>query len=157
MTRTTWYLAIVALMAVYSGYAFLTVDRRGDEEQLRSLVESAATAVQDRSIGGAIGCVSRSYKDDNGLNYDRLRLLAAQAMRMEERYTARAEIRNLSIDGAKATVDIHASVIPAGGGKLYDRDVTLILRKEPARHMLVAPVKVWRVVSTKNLGLEYGI
>lgn len=157
MTRTTLYLSALALAILYGGYGLLTVDRRSDAQQLRSLVERAATAVQKRDVGGAISCVSRSYKDTNGLNYDRLRLAAAQAMRMEEPYTAGAEIRHLTVDGRDAAIEIHAWVASRNGQPIYNRNVTLVLRKESGRHMMLIPVKVWRVVSSQNLGIDCGI
>ncbi len=59
----------------------------------------------------------------------------------------RPRSRSSVLMAARATVLVHASVVPHGEGSLYDRHITLVLKKEPARHMLVAPVKVWRVVN----------
>jgi hypothetical protein len=155
MMRAHLYMALAAVAAIYGIYAVATIDRRPDEQRIRSMVQSAAESIEKRDLSGVISCVSRNYEDEAGLNYDRLRVLAAQALRDEARFTASAEIRSLKVAGEKAVVELHAVIKGADGGEVYDRDVTLLLDKEPTRHMLVAPTKVWRVVSTRNLGIDY--
>lgn len=155
MTRIKWYLILAGIVAIYCIYAIATVDRTNDRQQIRALIQNAVDAVQKRNIGGAMSCVSKAYRDENDLNYDRLRLLAARAFRADFQYKVRVDLQSLQIEGENATVKLHALVEDSGGTELYNRNVTLILRKEPTHHMLFVPVKVWRVISTQNLGLSY--
>ena len=154
MFRTVLWATFLVIVAIYGIYAVATVDRRADEVRIRSLVGDTVQAIQNRNLGGAIACVSRSYKDDAGLNYDRLRLLTAQSLRIDTPYTASARIDTLQIAGEDATIELHAAVNAASGDYLYARNLTLRLRKEPCRHMGIIPTQVWRVVKVDNLGLN---
>ncbi len=150
--RTTLWIALAVFVLIYAVYAIATVDRRSDEAQILSLVEDSAAAVQEHNLGGAVAGVSKNYEDDAGLNYDRLRLLAAQALRENLKYSVDARPGKLKIEGNKAVLNVKAKLTQHGGGILYDRNITLHLEKENGRHALLIPVKVWRVVKTENLG-----
>ncbi len=154
MTRIKLYIILAGLALVYIVYAIATVDRTDDRQQIKALIRDAVNAVQKRNIGGAMSCVSKAYKDENDLNYYRLRLLAAKALRTDLEYEVKVDLRSLHIEGEDATVKLHAVVEDSDGTELYNRHITLIFRKEPARHMLFWPVKVWRVTSTRNLGIS---
>lgn len=154
MRAAIWLLVAIAALS-YGIYAFATVDRRSDEAQLTALVNDAAAAVQKQDLNGTISCVSKDYKDDSGLNYDRLRLLTAQALRSEENYTANTDIKNLQIDGDTATIKLRAKVRGSDPSRIvYERDLTVYLTKENARHALIIPVKTWRVTRIEKLGFE---
>jgi hypothetical protein len=155
MMRIKLYLILAGFAAIYGIYAIATVDRTDDRQQIKVLIQNAVDSAQKRDIGNVMSCVSKAYKDENDINYDRLRLLAARAFRADFQYRIRANLKSLQIRGEKATVELHALVEDFNGTELYNRHITLILRKEPARHMLFVPVKVWRVISTRNLGLSY--
>ena len=154
MRAAIWVILAVAVLS-YGIYAFATVDRRSDEAQLTSLVNDAAAAVQKQDLNGTFSCVSKAYKDDSGLNYDRLRLLTAQALRSEENYTANADIKHLQVEGDTATIELHARVKGSAPSRtIYERDMTLYLTKESARHAFVIPVQTWRVTRVEKLGFE---
>ena len=154
MFRTVLWVTFGLIVAIYGIYAFATLDRRADEVRIRSLIADTVAAIQKRDLGGTIACLSRDYKDDSGLNYDRLRVLTAQSLRVESQYTASARIDSLRIDGDRAAVGLRAAVKAVGGDYLYQRNLTLHLRKEPSRHMGIIPIKVWRVVKVDHLGLN---
>lgn len=154
MRAAIWVLIAVAVLS-YGFYAFATVDRRSDEAQLTALVNDAAAAVQKQDLNGTITCVSKNYKDDSGLNYDRLRLLTAQALRSEENYATDATIKSLRIEGDTATINLHAKVKGNSPSRtIYERDLTVYLAKESARHALVIPVQAWRITRIERLGFE---
>lgn len=153
--RTVIWIILPAIVVAYFIYAFATVNRAGDEAQLRALFADATVAIQQRDLGGAISHVSQNYKDDSGTNYDRLRMLTAQALRIETKYNAESTINRLTITGDQATASVHFVVNPqAGGSTLYTRDLTIYLAKEKAWHALVIPAKVWRVTRIESLGLS---
>ncbi|MCL5103562.1 MAG: hypothetical protein M1133_05535 [Armatimonadetes bacterium] len=153
--RTVIWIVLPAIVLGYVIYAFATVNRVGDETQLRALFADATTAVQKRDLSGAISHVSPYYKDDSGMNYDRLRMLCAQALRIETQYNTETTIKSLTINGDKATAEARFVVTPqAGRSHLYARDVTVYLAKEDAWHALIIPTKVWRVTRIESLGLN---
>ncbi|MCE5200204.1 MAG: hypothetical protein ABFD54_11965 [Armatimonadota bacterium] len=154
MRTAIWILAL-ALVGGYLIYGLATVDRRDDESQIKSMITDTVTAIQKRDLGGTIQCVSKDYKDSSGTNYDRLRVLVAQAFRMDTEYTASVKEGKLTIKGDRATVTLNASVKDAKSGMpIYARNLTLNLRKEDGHHAMVIPTKMWRVTSVDNLGLE---
>ena len=154
MFRTMLWVSLLVLGAVYGICALATVDHRGDEVRIRSLITDTTSAIGKRNLGGTVACLSQNYSDETGLNYDRLRLIIAQSLRIDTPYTARADIRGLEIEGEDAVVQVHGVVEAVGGGDLYARDLTLHLKKEPTRHMGIVPTRVWRVVRVDNLGLR---
>ncbi|MGB9618977.1 MAG: hypothetical protein ACPL7K_01035, partial [Armatimonadota bacterium] len=95
MFRTLLWVTFLLIAAAYGIYAVATLDRRADEVRIRSLIADTARAVQKRDLGGTIACLSRHYSDDRGFNYDRLRMLAAQALRTEFEYSVSAEVDSL--------------------------------------------------------------
>lgn len=148
------WMAVVVAAISYTAIAYLTVDRASDEIQIRSMISNTVAAIEKRDLGGTIACVSKNYKDSD-LNYDRLRVLVAQALRVENDYNAKAEVKSIKIDGDKAKVDLVFNVNALKGGtSMYSRNLTLHLAKENGRHALVVPVKAWRVTSVDGLALQ---
>ena len=154
--RTAIGLAILVMIVVYVVVAFATVDRGTDQAQIAAVMARGIAATQSRDLSSLISCVSSNYSDEAGLNFDRLRIVLAQAMRNETNYTITTSRQTTRIDGDRATVDLHVALKHPGGDAFYDRDLTIVLAKESTLHMLVAPVKAWRVIGSKNLGLDIG-
>jgi len=152
--RRTVYLVILGLALIFVVYAFLTVDKRSDEKQIRSLISRTATCIQRRDIGGTVCCVSKHYRDNDGFDYDRLRLVIAEALRDAAPNKTRAEVEKIISDGDTATVEVHATIALQNGENLYDQFITLHLKKEPARHKLIVPVNVWRVTKVDHHSLS---
>ena len=153
--RTAIWISFLAIGLAYAIFAYATLDRRSDEVVLNEMVLSAAEAAQNRDVGGVMDVVSSSYKDQDGLNYDRLRMITAQAVRAEYDYVVTASVSSTRVDGEKAVLGVHAVVRTKPGGMLYDRELTVHFAKESARHALLIPVKVWRVVEVDNFGLDF--
>jgi hypothetical protein len=156
MMRTAIWLALAVLAGAYFIYAAATLDRRGDGDQIRSLVSDTATAIGKCDLDGTIRCVSADYKDDDGLTHDKLRMLLAQAFRSDSSFTTRATVEGLTIRGSAASALVHAVVRSSAGAVIYDRNLTLSLRKQRGRHAWVWPVDVWRVTSVRGLRIDFG-
>lgn len=154
MFRTLLWLSAIALAIGYGIYAFATVDRRSDEAQIRSLVVTTTKAIDSQDLGGTVACLSQNYKGDDGLNYDRLRVLIAQAMRAHPQYTAQSKLKSLEITGNEAVMQVDLTVHTQQGGDIYKPNMTIHLAKEPTRHMGIVPTRVWRVVKVERLGLQ---
>lgn len=154
--RTAIWVTSLAVGLAYAIFAYATLDRRGDEVVLNEMIVSAAAAVENRDVGGVMDIVSSSYKDQDGMNYDRLRMITAQAVRSEQDYSVVVSVKSMRVDGENAIVDMHASVTTKpSSATLYDRDLTVHFAKESARHALLIPVQVWRVVKVENFGLDF--
>ena len=154
--RTAIGLAILVIIVVYVAVAFATVDRGTDQAQIAAVVARGVAATQNRDLSSLISCISPDYKDEAGLNFDRLRVLLAQSMRNETSYTVTISNRITQISGEHASVNLHVTLKRPAGEVFYDRDLTILFAKEYTSHMLVAPVKAWRVIGSKNLGLDVG-
>lgn len=154
--RTTIWLVILGIIGVYTVFAFATVDRSSDQAKVDAVITRGVTATEDRNLTGLISCVSADYKDEAGLNYDRLRAVLAQAMSGEGKYAVTTSEQTTQIDGDKATVKLRVMLKRTGGSTFYDQNITLLLAKESGYHMLIAPAKTWRVVGSANLGLDTG-
>lgn len=152
--RVVWVVTLIAAVATYLVFAWATVDRRTDEVRIESLITDIETAVNKRDLSGTMRWVSKEYKDEDGLNRERLRMIVAQGFRVDKDYAAVGSIQELSVAGTHATAKLHALVTSESGEKLYDRYVILTLRQEPTRHALLFPAKAWRIVSVSNLALR---
>lgn len=153
MMRTIIWVVLLSLALVYGVFAYITIDRRTDEAKISALIDDTAAAVQRQDFSGAIAGVSANYKDDS-LNYDRLRMLVASALNDAPKFTLRSAQGPIALDGDNATVAVQAKVLGSQGGAiLYERSLTVHLQRETGRHMLLIPVKVWRVIRVDNLEL----
>lgn len=151
--RTFLWAAAAVLAVAYGIYAAVTLDRRPDQERILSLLERTARAVEDRDLSGVVAGISRDYRDESGLTYDRLRVLAAQALRTQTAYRVSADPGPVGIVGDTASVDVRARVMREDGTVIYERTVELELTREKARHALLIPTKTWRITATRNLGV----
>ena len=154
MRKIVW-IVLITLAAVYTTYALVTLDRRSDEAQIAALVASGTKAVGERDLSTAMSCISKKYKDKSGMNYERLRAVIAQTLQAENDYTVNTTTQNVELNGDKVIVEVHVDVKSKNdGSSMYDRNLTINMHKESARHALILPVKVWRVTSFTNLGLN---
>lgn len=153
--RKITFIILIALVAAYGAYALVTLDRRSDEEKVSALVANGTEAIQTRDLSAAMSCISKNYEDEAGMNYERLRTVIAQALQTETDYTVYTSTKDVKQNGDKVIVDVHVDVkSKKDGSKMYNRDLTISMQKESARHALILPVKVWRVTSFTNLGLD---
>lgn len=154
IVRTGIWIVIAAILAGYVIHGYATLDRSDDRTQITSLIANAAKAAQSHNLGGAISCISINYKDESGMNYDRLRALAAQAMKNEPKLNVNAEVQGLQIKDDTSTLNLHLLIKRSGGESIFARNMTLVLKKENARHALVIPTKVWKITKAEGLGLN---
>lgn len=153
--RAVIWIAVVTVAAVYALLAYLTLDRRSDREQLDSLFAHTAQSVQKRDLGGTISAVSKDYRDADGLNHDRLRMLTAQALQTDQEFTVNYTIDKTEITGDRATVDVSLRIDGTDTTVLYNRDLKVVLTREPGMHGIIIPTRYWRVTSIEGLGLSY--
>lgn len=128
--RTYVWAVVAGLALAYAIYGIATVDRRTDEQQILSLIDNTARAVENHNFSGAIEAVSKHYKDDSGLTYDRLRVLAAQAMREEITYKVSAKPGPVGILGDSASVQVRVTVTRPNGAFCLRGLWTWIFRKK---------------------------
>jgi hypothetical protein len=151
-------IALIALLAIYCIWAVTTIDRRSEAQRLQAVFVEGKAALESRDLGAAMSFVSKDYKDDSGLNYERLRALAAQAIRSETQFRLETHLLALTQTDNKATARVRVLATAADSGvTLYARELTVTLRKEKTRHALFIPTETWRVVKFDNLGFESNI
>lgn len=123
-----------------------------DEEQIRDLTLQAEEAVRSRNLSKLMSIFSEDYSGAGGTR-DQIRLLTMQAFRnSRETYldTGEPEIQ-VSGDNATLTTEIRAGMESEGGSETsFQSSVTVRLRKEEGRRLLIYPVQVWRVVSSDS-------
>jgi hypothetical protein len=151
--RTAIWTAVVLIILIYVTVAYATLDRRSDLEQINALVLRGIEAVQHRDVTASVSCISPNYHDDAGMDYDRLRIMLAQAMANEPNYIITTSNPVVRAGTGGATVTLHVTLKRPIGLVFYDHDVTLELAKEEAYHMLIMPTTQWRVIGTRDLGL----
>lgn len=145
----------LAILTAYAIYGFATVERRSDEAQIQGLFVNAADAVQKRNLNGALSCLSKDYKDDQGRNYDAIRLLAVNIMKNGEvNYTVDAKPGKVVVSGDEATLQARVKAKGTKSEFEYEREMTLHLTRENGRHAWFLPAKVWRVTNIENLGIN---
>ena len=154
--KTAKLLIAPALIGIYIAIAFLTVPTLDDRASISDVITKGAAAVTDRDLSALVSLVSRQYSDDLGLNHDRLRLLIARELRNEAPYDLSISKQEIEVDGERAEARMQVVFKHRGGDVFYDRELTFIFARETGRHLLVAPVPVWRVISSENLGLSAG-
>lgn len=108
--KTAIWLVILAIVGIYVAVAFITVDRGTDQARIDAVIARGVAATQSRDLSTLISCISPSYSDAAGLNYDRLRILLAQAMRNETAYSVSTSRQTTLINGNRATVNIHVTL-----------------------------------------------
>lgn len=148
-----WTILLLAVMG-YVVWALVTLDKRPDKVQISDLVYSTVDAVRNRDLEGTVACISRRYRDDEGFNYDRLKLTAAEALRIERPFDVAARIVSIRITGLHAVLKIDARARFLDEDLVYRRSLTVHLNKERARHAGVIPIRVWRIVRIEGLGLD---
>jgi hypothetical protein len=151
-----FFLALVAL-----GYVFVRQRQPppSDVDQIRGVFETAEKAAEEHNIPALLGVVSRDYKDDSGLNRDRLRLLLAQAFRGQAETWV--TVNELQIephqDAASVSADVTVESRPQGSQETWRQTLpmTFDLRKEAGRSFLVFPTERWRVVRSEGASLKW--
>lgn len=155
MRIVKWLLAPV-LLGIYLAIALFTVDHGSDQAKIEAVIARGEAAAQERDLAELVSCVSRRYSDQTGLNYERLRILIANAMRSEGPYRVAVSEQKIKIEDDRAIVNLRVTISRPDGAAFYDHKLTLIFAKEPARHMLIIKTDAWRVISSENLALSTG-
>jgi hypothetical protein len=154
MIRKILWAVFIVGVPFFIIYGFATIDRRSDEDKIRSAVLLASNAAAHKNLGGTLEVVSQNYKDGEMLNYDRMRAVLAQVFYSDVNYNLKVKIKKITVGDKSSSADLHAIVTYSKGTIIpYDRDVRLIFEKEKAHHLLFFPVSVWRVTKAENLGL----
>ncbi len=126
MKIARWLLA-PGIIGIYLAVALFTVDRGADRAQIEAVIAKGEAAAQQRDLAGLVSCVSKQYSDQTGLNYDRLRILIAKAMRSEGPYNVAVSDQKIEIKGDRAVVDLRVVLSRSAGDIFYDHKLTLIL------------------------------
>src|SRR5262249_50282566 len=124
---------------------------------IRSIFVRGERAIEERKVPEVMALVSRDYRDDEGLRFGSLRLLAARQMRDAQsiEITIPDQLLHIEVepDGkhawAQARVDIR---VATSFGTTEDLSSTLSFRfvKEPVRYYLMFPGEEWRLIKAEG-------
>ena len=143
-------LAVIVVAAVC--YVLFTTDRRTDEVQVTSLVDEITKAANARDLSKSMSYISENFVYESDINKDRLRMLVAQAFRSETNFSMQTTLKSLTINGDEANAVIYVDIKGWNeGSENYQKDVNVILKKEPAKRLLVFPSSKWRVTNVDSL------
>lgn len=149
--RKVW--AVLALTLVAGGlFGFFKfwLQAPSDEEQIRALLAKGEAAIERRDLGVAMTCVSRNYSDPAGLTYKTLRLYAMQALYEVDRYDLAVTISDIEVDGDTAKIRTLLSLtafVESHSYEAFAGPLTMGLKKEDAKRLLVIPARVWKITS----------
>jgi len=153
-------LAVILAAAAVSFliYAYLTIDKRTDDQLVAAFVTDGVQAVNEHNLSKVMDMVSDDFKttDDINVNKSHLRLLVAQAFRGGSQFSVQATPITTDIEGTTARLKVHVSVSELGfQSKPTEREINLTLAKETTRRLLFIPATKWRCTGTDSLVLDY--
>jgi hypothetical protein len=99
-----------------------------------------------------MSAISPNYKDEAGNDSSRLRLFGLQVFRANATYTVNVKDPKVTVNGDQAEVKAEVRVNVGGGGigPLPPRVITLQMKKEPTRRLLIYKVPMWKVTAMVN-------
>ncbi len=157
MKKSSWIvLATIVILGGLLAYQKLSAPLPPDDEQISALLTAGEAAVESRSVRRALSCISRDYSDPTGLNSDALRLQVIEAFRAADAYDVTMQTAEMRIAGDTADVQTLVTVAAVKDGdrhEVFEGQITIKLKKEPAKRYLVFPTKTWRVVGMAGLPL----
>lgn len=144
------WLALLLVVLILCGVLAWLVFKPGptDKEQIEQVIENIKTAVEDKSPTQIMENISSDYKDESGLSYRKVNLLARQILRSVGQI--KAEITDFSepqIHGNSASVRMTVHVTASDGGQVshdIHGQVTVTFRREGNWR------KHWKIVSAEG-------
>lgn len=150
--RMMWAAAIVVAVGILYILGYRAVQPIGtDTGQIRGAVVDSVDALRHGRAGDAMRIVAPDYKDSTGMNTSRLRLLARQAARNRDAWTASVLSVESQIAGDTARVAVTVTVGDTGGNSAPPDTIELRMRKDRVYAWLIFPTDRWRVISADHL------
>ena len=161
MRKVTFVLLPLIVIGLAAGYFVFSRERGSDSDQITAMIERGRQGIERKSLNTAASCLSKSYSDQYGMNYDRIRVWAAQAFRAETSYEVAVDAPQVTVQGDQAQARTHVVVSTVASGdrqQVFSGDVLLRLRKERVRRYLIFPAREWKVISMEGIGdvLDFG-
>jgi ketosteroid isomerase-like protein len=128
-----------------------------DDQRIRQVFLEGEKAAEAHDIPALMSFVSNDYKDDMGLNKERMRFLLAQAFR--DQADTWVTVNDLVIqpqgDTATATADItvESRARQSNDSSKSSSPLTFYFKKEPGYRFLVIPTPKWRIVKATGENL----
>ena len=153
MTKLKYIALALVVILIVTGYFVTHRDQGTDEAQIVATIDRGQEAIREKNLSKAMSCISSNYKDENGYNYDRIRLFGVEIFRSEADYNIKVTTPQIKVNGndAVAVAKVGVTVGGGGGSSIYPtREITLRLKKEPVRRLLIYKVPEWKVISMEN-------
>ncbi len=140
--------AIIILLLLAAATWFLFPPPLSEAEQIVRLLKDTQAAANSGNTRRVLYSQSEQYSGAGGTKRQ-VRLLLIQAAR-EGDISLTLNTPTVTVTGDSATVELFAqAALRQGPGSetRINSDVTLALRKEDGKRLLVLPARVWRIVS----------
>ncbi len=140
--------AIIILLLLAAAASFVFRPPLSDTEQIVRLLKDTQAAANSENAGRVLSSLSEQYSGTGGTK-KQVRLLLIQATR-EGDISLTLNTPTVTVTGETARVELFAQAALRQGPGSETRissDVTLALRKEDGKRLLVIPARVWRIVS----------
>lgn len=147
MNKTVSGAIIILLLLAAAGW-FVFRPPLSETEQIVRLLKDTQAAANSGNIGRVLSSLSEQYSGTGGTKRQ-VRLLLIEAAR-EGDISLTLDTPTITVTGQTARVDLFAQAAlrqRPGSETRINSDVTLALRKEDGKRLLVLPARVWRIVS----------
>jgi hypothetical protein len=157
--KTGWLVVLLALASVAALYWTSLAQRPqgADAAQIKTLMIRGERLLEERNIAGAMGLVSRDYRDDEGFRYGSLRAVAGRKLHEARSVDVTLPERLLRIevrpDGREAVAQARVDLrVASDYDTVHDAsaNLTFRFRKEPVRYYLMFPGEEWRLVKMEG-------
>ncbi|MEN6370972.1 MAG: hypothetical protein ABFD64_03080 [Armatimonadota bacterium] len=156
MKKIGFALFSIVVIALAVGYIVVNRNTASDQDQIVTLIERGRQSVEAKSLDSAMACVSRSYKDNGEMNYDRIKLLITEAFRSDSHYEATVDNPVIDMQGTgKARAKAHVTVFAVRSDdkqEVFSGNIIFSLTKERTRKYLIFPTHEWKVSGVEGLG-----
>lgn len=152
MKKLLYILGAVLVVVIVIGYFVANCDQGTDETQILAAIERGRTGIEEKDLSKAMSAISPNYKDEAGNNFDGIRLFGVQLFRSGATYSVSVKNPAVTINQNEAEVKAEVAIGVKGQdfGLIPPRVVTLQMKKEPARRLLIYKVPQWKVTAMVN-------
>lgn len=155
MKKVGFALFFVVIAVIVAGFIIMPRQQGSDAEQITALIDQGRQGIETRSINNVMSCISKSYKDSTGMDYEKFRSQVSKALGPGVSYEVTLDQPIVNATGDTATASTSVSITATMSGtreKAFSGAVLLHLTKEPGRKYFIFPISEWKVTRIDGVG-----